>query len=130
MADRRPGERAGAYCIRAARRWSHFVSLGWDSRESICRLVEHASMNNFHKDAGGLVKRVVKLAISLLFYIGNWLWYRLRQIAGGKLPGTCVVLYYHAVPIEQQAKFARQMDILSRWARPVRSDIKKPLDSG
>jgi len=87
-------------------------------------------MTNLCKDAGCGVKRMVKLAISLLFYMGNWLWCRVRQMTGGQLRGTCVVLFYHAVPVDQRSKFARQMDILSRWARPVRCDIRKPLDKG
>jgi peptidoglycan/xylan/chitin deacetylase (PgdA/CDA1 family) len=74
-------------------------------------------------------KRSLKLAVSAVIFIADWLWRHMRQIAALRLPGTCVVLYYHAVPKEQRAKFAHQMDVLLRFSRPVRSENTEPLDS-
>ena len=77
-----------------------------------------------------IFRRVIKLTISLIFYVGMWLRYRLRTVLGQELTGTCVVLYYHAVPTEFRKRFADQMDLLTRYAKPVRSDIKGPLKNG
>jgi peptidoglycan/xylan/chitin deacetylase (PgdA/CDA1 family) len=77
-----------------------------------------------------LLRRVIKVSISLIFYLGIWLHRRLGKMIGRELPGTCVVLYYHSVPRKYQKRFAEQMDILLRHAKPVSSDIKGPLGIG
>ena len=85
------------------------------------------------KQVGGLDsvgKRIFKVAVSTVVFIGDWLWLHLRQVAGPKLPGTCVVLYYHAVPGDQRANFARQMDVLLRLCKPVKSESTEPLGNG
>src|SRR5689334_22278391 len=43
---------------------------------------------------------------------------------------TCVVFYYHSVPVSDRPKFARQMDMLVRYATPIAAGTKKPLDPG
>jgi peptidoglycan/xylan/chitin deacetylase (PgdA/CDA1 family) len=87
-------------------------------------------MPTFLKKAGSTARRVVKLAASLVFYSAGRLWHRLRQVAGKPSPGTCVVLYYHAVPAEQRARFARQMQVLLRCAKPVKAETETPLENG
>lgn len=87
-------------------------------------------MNQLHRKTGNTGTRAVKLAFSLVFYSGNWLWSRLRELAGTKSPGTCVVLYYHAVPAQYRSRFANQMNVLMRCARPIKSDNSQPLKSG
>jgi peptidoglycan/xylan/chitin deacetylase (PgdA/CDA1 family) len=74
--------------------------------------------------------RAIKLALSLIFYSGSRLWRRLQDLAGKQPSGTCVVLYYHAVPAEHRARFARQMNVLLRHAKPVKSETEQPLESG
>ncbi|MGH8013240.1 MAG: polysaccharide deacetylase family protein [Candidatus Binataceae bacterium] len=44
--------------------------------------------------------------------------------------GTATVVYYHQVPLADRARFARQMDHLLRWTKPVRADINAPLAPG
>jgi len=80
--------------------------------------------------AESIGKRIFKVSVSTVIFIGDWLWRHLRQLALPKLPGTCVVLYYHAVPNEQRGNFARQMDLLLRFSKPVRSESIEPLESG
>jgi len=87
-------------------------------------------MNELDRKTGNTGARVIKLAFSLIFYFGNWLWCRLRELAGTELPGTCVVLYYHAVPVQNRDRFANQMNVLMRCARPVKSDNRQPLENG
>ncbi|PYS23797.1 MAG: hypothetical protein DMG11_25025 [Acidobacteria bacterium] len=76
------------------------------------------------------MRRIVKLLLSAAFWAGLWLWKTLRRAAGRELPGTCVVLYYHAVTAENRARFARQMDELKRWAKPIAADATNSLASG
>jgi peptidoglycan/xylan/chitin deacetylase (PgdA/CDA1 family) len=45
------------------------------------------------------------------------------------LPSTCVVLYYHGIGPGQRDRFARQMDLLVRHAKPIRSDFAASLPS-
>jgi len=44
--------------------------------------------------------------------------------------GSCVVLYYHAVPPECRQQFARQMDILLSCTKPVEAGVRLPLSEG
>ena len=77
-----------------------------------------------------VLRRTIKLAISLTFFSGVWISRRLQFLLGREIPGTCVVLYYHSVPREFRHRFADQMDILTRYAKPVRSDLKYELKKG
>lgn len=63
--------------------------------------------------------RVLKCGISLVAFAGSLAWSCLCRVLGMARRGTCVVLYYHAVPADQRARFARQLDILSRWTKPL-----------
>lgn len=67
------------------------------------------------------MKRLVKLVVSAIYAAAAS--FRRRR-------SHFVVLYYHAVPAEQRAAFARQMDLLLRIARPVRADFSGPLEPG
>jgi len=72
--------------------------------------------------------RSVKLAGSLCFFLGDFACRGLLRLFGVKRPAGCVVLYYHAVPADEQAAFARQMDTLLRLAVPVSINAHFPLD--
>jgi peptidoglycan/xylan/chitin deacetylase (PgdA/CDA1 family) len=75
-------------------------------------------------------KRITKLGISLGFFVVRCFWDIIYRQVGGRVPGSCVILYYHAVPYEQRAQFASQMDMLLRCARPVGINVNFPLASG
>ena len=75
-------------------------------------------------------KRAIKLAGSVGFYTGNWVWCRLQQIAGKRVPGTCVVLYYHAVRAEYRERFASQMNVLQHHTHPIHAHTNLELQSG
>lgn len=68
---------------------------------------------------GTTIKRLIKLAISLIVRGYDLLWLGLTRIVGIPLPARCVVLYYHSIPADQRVRFARQMDELLRLARPI-----------
>jgi peptidoglycan/xylan/chitin deacetylase (PgdA/CDA1 family) len=87
-------------------------------------------MNKAPRNKPNVAARLFKLVGSLVFYAGDWMWRRLKQAAGREPPGTCVVLYYHAVPAEHRAGFANQMSILVRRSQPVRTDFSGTLASG
>jgi peptidoglycan/xylan/chitin deacetylase (PgdA/CDA1 family) len=53
-----------------------------------------------------------------------------RLLAGKKRHQGCVILYYHAVRPAERELFARQMEMLVRLTKPVKLDVKLPLDSG
>jgi peptidoglycan/xylan/chitin deacetylase (PgdA/CDA1 family) len=90
----------------------------------------NCQMATFFQRAGTNGRRAAKLAASFLFYSVGWLWRRMCQLAGKTSPGTCVVLYYHAVPSEHRARFARQMKVLLRCAKPVKAERETPLEDG
>ena len=77
-----------------------------------------------------MVSRTVILIISF----GFWLVWQIRRsigrALGQELPGTCVILYYHGITSQQRGRFARQMDELLRWAKPVPADAKNILTPG
>src|SRR2546427_7500263 len=74
--------------------------------------------------------RTIKFVVSVIFWTGLRIWHELLRLAGRRMPGTCIVLYYHAVSAEDRSRFARQMDILKKSAKPIAADAKGPLESG
>ena len=74
--------------------------------------------------------RILKLLISLVFWVAASTWNQLGRLLGRKPKGTCTVLYYHAIPTSQRELFARQMDLLLRCAMPVRADLIEPVQAG
>lgn len=74
-----------------------------------------------------MIKRCTKLLISFVFLAVTRFVASIAALFGRRRSPRCVVLYYHAVPPEQRQRFARQMDILLRWATPVRADLTGPL---
>jgi len=76
------------------------------------------------------MKRSLKVVISFGFLAVARLRGWLGHLLGEKGRVSCVVLYYHAIPPEQRQRFARQMDMLQRWAKPIRADIMEPLPAG
>ena len=77
-----------------------------------------------------MIKRCAKLLISFVFLALTRFAASIAALFGRRRSPRCVVLYYHAVPPEQRRRFARQMDILLRWATPVRADLSGPLPPG
>ena len=69
--------------------------------------------------------RIIKFSISILVYSYDHFRSYIHRLLGLKNPGSCVVLYYHAVTREQRSRFASQMDNLVRLARPVPSYFKE-----
>jgi peptidoglycan/xylan/chitin deacetylase (PgdA/CDA1 family) len=75
------------------------------------------------------VKRVTKFLISAAFFGVCWIRDAILALFGYR-PTQCVILYYHSVPESQQARFARQMDLLLESAEPLRGNHKLPLVPG
>jgi len=80
-------------------------------------------------DAPRLAPRLVKLAISLGFYLVVEGWRVVLRMLGRTPPARAVVIYYHHVLRNQRRDFARQLDHLSRWTTPLRADASQPLSS-
>jgi peptidoglycan/xylan/chitin deacetylase (PgdA/CDA1 family) len=78
---------------------------------------------------GRNVKRVVKLAISLLYFFVEAL---CRLVLKARRRSTCdqlVILYYHGVPDAYRANFVRQLESL-RAVRILPASYRGPLPSG
>jgi peptidoglycan/xylan/chitin deacetylase (PgdA/CDA1 family) len=65
------------------------------------------------------MKRLLKLAISLLVHSADILVASALRLLGRRPRPTCVVIYYHAIDPGQRVRFARQMDDLLRLAKPI-----------
>ena len=76
------------------------------------------------------VDRRVKLVGSLVWHIGAVVRTKVRRLQGKPIPGSLVVLCYHAVPQNQRTRFGRQMDLLRQYATPTRADVDTPLLPG
>jgi peptidoglycan/xylan/chitin deacetylase (PgdA/CDA1 family) len=63
--------------------------------------------------------RILKCAISLIVFTTSFLGDCLFRLLGRKPKGTCVVLYYHSVPLEQRSQFANQLESVLRWTKPL-----------
>jgi peptidoglycan/xylan/chitin deacetylase (PgdA/CDA1 family) len=68
-------------------------------------------------------KRIIFLVGSLFVAASDLLWNNARRLLGLRPPGRCMVLTYHSVTLKERPLFARQMDILLRYAKPVRADL-------
>jgi peptidoglycan/xylan/chitin deacetylase (PgdA/CDA1 family) len=73
--------------------------------------------------------RVLKLVISAVYWGIYWLLREIQRRIGKRLPGTCVVLYYHTITAEQRIRFAQQMDDVIRLAKPLSADTMQSLES-
>lgn len=76
------------------------------------------------------IKRLVHLLISAAFFAGARMWTGICRLFGMRSRTACVILYYHEVRAEHRTRFARQMDILLRYAVPTRTDQVTPLARG
>jgi peptidoglycan/xylan/chitin deacetylase (PgdA/CDA1 family) len=76
------------------------------------------------------VTRLIKLAGSVIYFLGITIWRKAQQLQGKPIPGSLVVLCYHAIPQRQRARFGRQMDLLQQYARPTRIDVETPMAVG
>lgn len=76
------------------------------------------------------MKRKIKLLVSILVHIHDLSRAALLRALGRNPPPRCVVLYYHAVPAQHRALFARQMDLLLQLTRPLPSDPTARLEPG
>jgi peptidoglycan/xylan/chitin deacetylase (PgdA/CDA1 family) len=45
-------------------------------------------------------------------------------------PGSCIILYYHAIASGQREQFARQLDIALRWSNPTVAGRREFLQPG
>lgn len=71
----------------------------------------------------GAVRRLGKVLVSAAFYTAEWCIRQTKSLLGIDSPGTCIVLYYHAVRDIGREAFAEHMAFLLRHADPVRSDF-------
>jgi len=77
-----------------------------------------------------MFKRLLKLFISIVFFIIDYLRNIIRRLFRKTDSGTCVVLLYHVVTPKQREMFARQMDDLIKLAKPISIDKNRVLDQG
>src|ERR1051325_3628775 len=75
-------------------------------------------------------KRDIKIAISLVYYVGLVVLGYLRRLTGRPLPRRLTVLYYHGIPPEHRLGFARQMNALHRKAHILQASYRGELPSG
>jgi peptidoglycan/xylan/chitin deacetylase (PgdA/CDA1 family) len=74
------------------------------------------------------VKRRLKCLISLALHTGDTVRAAGRRLVRSQPHGTSVVIYYHAVPAQHHARFARQLDVLLDLARPISTHPTLPLE--
>src|SRR3989442_457871 len=75
-------------------------------------------------------KRSIKLVISAAFLALCYVRNVFRRMAGRAVPGSGVVLYFHGIRPDQRKGFARQMDMLLKYARPVKADFSSSVPDG
>ncbi|HUN55338.1 MAG TPA: polysaccharide deacetylase family protein [Smithella sp.] len=73
--------------------------------------------------------RTVKLIISLLVFFYDFVTGWVLSLFGID-NATCVILYYHTVYAKEKEAFARQMDDLLRWTKPIALNEIGLLKSG
>lgn len=76
------------------------------------------------------LKRSLKLSISMVVAVLSYLINLFRKVVGRGVPGQAVVLYYHSIRPEHRSRFAAQMDVLLKYARPTAADFRSQVPSG
>ena len=76
------------------------------------------------------LKRMIKLVISMGFFLFVSAGKCLKRLLGFQPRATCVVLDYHAVSADRRADFGKQMDLVLRLATPIPADCSRPLNGG
>jgi peptidoglycan/xylan/chitin deacetylase (PgdA/CDA1 family) len=66
-----------------------------------------------------LASRLLKLCISVGFFLAVKLQRAALRVVGKTSPPTCVILYYHSIAAECRQAFARQMDTVARLTTPI-----------
>jgi peptidoglycan/xylan/chitin deacetylase (PgdA/CDA1 family) len=69
-----------------------------------------------------MISRLSKLAIAMLFFVGNKICRMLCRLTGKYLPPTLVVITYHPVKSSQIKRFEKQMNTLLNIGYPVSLD--------
>ena len=77
-----------------------------------------------------MIRRLIKLGISITFWMADSFQELIIKALGTTHPGTCIILYYHVVTREQLPKFAQQMDELLRVAQPISLEGLANLEGG
>jgi len=77
-----------------------------------------------------MFKRILKLLISTTYFAFAFARNLLLRLAGKFPEALCVVLYYHSVPQKSRERFARQMEVLLRWTKPISADSRIALSPG
>ena len=76
------------------------------------------------------LSRIVKLGISLGVYAVSALGRFLNRVIGRAARSSCVVVYYHSVDAVQRSRFAKQMDQLLSYAKPIAANEATTLQPG
>ena len=63
--------------------------------------------------------RIVKLGTSLALHATDSVGAFVNQLAGQTARSSCVVVYYHSVDVGERIRFAKQMDQLLSYAKPI-----------
>lgn len=74
--------------------------------------------------------RLLKLGISVGFFLAVKLRRGALRIVGKTPAPTCVILYYHSIAAECRQAFARQMDVVARLTTPIELDAVPTLLPG
>lgn len=77
-----------------------------------------------------MLDRLIKLIISILFFLGNSIVQNVLQLFGKSPCGTLVVLTYHSVKPRQREKFEKQMKVLLKSGKAVLADVGNHLPGG
>jgi peptidoglycan/xylan/chitin deacetylase (PgdA/CDA1 family) len=76
-----------------------------------------------------MLSRLLKLSISINFYIVCKSIRAILALFKKKIPGTLVVLTYHSIKPNQRFAFEKHLDCLGKTGRPVFADVSAPLSS-
>jgi peptidoglycan/xylan/chitin deacetylase (PgdA/CDA1 family) len=76
------------------------------------------------------LSRIVQLGISLGVYAVSAVDRFLNRLIGRAARSSCVVVYYHSVDATQRARFAKQLDQLLSYAKPIAATEATTLQPG
>jgi len=66
-----------------------------------------------------MIKRLIKLLISIFYFIFDQIYYHLQKKINGNNAGRMIIIYYHAIKQQELNKFNAQMNLLGKKTRPI-----------
>jgi peptidoglycan/xylan/chitin deacetylase (PgdA/CDA1 family) len=76
------------------------------------------------------IKLVLKIIISTVYLICRQLYSLILRLVGKKIPGSCIIIFFHSIRKEETDAFIKKLDYLINVTTPISIDYNGSLQNG